>query len=138
MRKHDLEMPEPDAPQLKSVNVFMTRSTREILDAQPQDNRSRAVRRFASILITAHDAGNPRIVPEVLRIVTLTNPTLRREMRREAGVEWVKAIIWLPTDMIASIDRIFGARSVTSSEFLRAAVIMAVKPEELSPYIPFS
>lgn len=122
---------------MKSVNIFMTAQTRTILDSQPEENRSRAVRRFASILITAHDAGNPRIVPEVRRVVSLSGPAQRRHIRKTAEVDWVKAIVWLPREMIASVERIFAPVEVTPSEFLRAAVIMGVKPEELSPFIPF-
>lgn len=122
---------------MKSVNIFMTAQTRTILDSQPEENRSRAVRRFASILIKAHDAGNPRIVLEVRRVVSLSGPTQRRHIRKTAEVDWVKAIVWLPREMIASVERIFSPVEVTPSEFLRAAVIMGVKPEELSPFIPF-
>jgi hypothetical protein len=126
-----------DELSMKSVNIFMTAQTRTILDSQPEENRSRAVRRFASILITAHDAGNPRIVPEVRRVVSLSGPAQRRHIRKTAEVDWVKAIVWLPREMIASVERIFAPVDVTPSEFLRAAVIMGVKPEELSPFIPF-
>lgn len=122
---------------MKSVNIFMTQQTRDVLDGNPGENRSRAVRRFASILITAHDAGNAKILPEVRRVVTLTGPSERRMIRRVAEVEWVKAIVWLPRDMMLSVERIFGPAGITPSEFLRAAVIMGVKPRELSPFVPF-
>jgi hypothetical protein len=137
MRKINRPHAEEDGLSMKSVNIFMTASTRTILDSRPEENRSRAVRRFASILITAHDAGNARIVPEVRRVVDLSGPSQRRLIRKTAEVDWVKAIVWLPREMIASIDRIFGSADITPSEFLRAAVIMGVKPEELSPFIPF-
>ena len=122
---------------MKSVNIFMTQQTREVLDGNPEENRSRAVRRFASILITAHDAGNAKIVPEVRRVVGLTGPFERRIIRRSSEVEWVKAIVWLPRDMMLSVDRIFGAEGITPSEFLRSAVIMGVKPRELAGFVPF-
>jgi site-specific recombinase XerC len=137
MRKINRPHAEEDGLSMKSVNIFMTASTRTILDSRPEENRSRAVRRFASILITAHDAGNPKIVPEVSRVVDLSGPAQRRHIRRTAEVDWVKAIVWLPREMIASIERIFGPADITPSEFLRAAVIMGVKPDELTPYIPF-
>jgi len=137
MRKNNQQPPEVDRLSMKSVNIFMTAPTRTTLDGRPEENRSRAVRRFASILITAHDAGNMKIVPEVSRVVALSGPAQRRMIRRSAEVDWVKAIVWLPREMIASIERIFGPADITPSEFLRAAVIMGVKPEELSPYIPF-
>jgi len=132
------EMDEPlEELSMKSVNIFMTLQARGILDERAHENRSRAVRRFASILITAHDAGNAKIVPEVARIVSLTGPAQRKAIRKSAEIDWVKAIVWLPRDMIESIERIFGAADITPSEFLRAAVIMGVKPDELSPFIPF-
>ena len=137
MRKTKAHETAVDGLSMKSVNIFMTAQTRTTLDGRPEENRSRAVRRFASILITAHDAGNPRIVPEVARVVALSAPSQRRQIRKSTEVEWVKAIVWLPREMIASIERIFGPAGITPSEFLRAAVIMGVKPDELSPFIPF-
>lgn len=122
---------------MKSVNIFMTAGTRTELDASPVENRSRAVRRFASVLITAHDNGNTRVVPEVIRVVEQSSPRQRRLIRKEAEVDWVKAIVWLPREMVLSVERIFGAEDITPSEFLRAAVIMGVKPQELRAYIPF-
>lgn len=137
MRKINQQGAEADGLSMKSVNIFMTAPTRTILDSRPEENRSRAVRRFASILIMAHDAGNPKIVPEVRRVVSLSGPAQRRLIRKTAEVEWVKAIVWLPREMIASIERIFSPAEITPSEFLRAAVIMGVKPDELTPFIPF-
>lgn len=137
MRKTENDEAVTDGLSMKSVNIFMTAQTRAVLDSHPEENRSRAVRRFASILITAHDAGNAKIVPEVARVVALSAPAQRRQIKRSTEVEWVKAIVWLPRDMIASIERIFGPAEITPSEFLRAAVIMGVKPDELSPFIPF-
>lgn len=137
MRKTKENDTATDGLSMKSVNIFMTAQTRATLDSRPEENRSRAVRRFASILITAHDAGNAKIVPEVARVVALSAPAQRRKIKRSTEVEWVKAIVWLPRDMIASIERIFGPAEITPSEFLRAAVIMGVKPDELSPFIPF-
>lgn len=122
---------------MKSVNIFMTAQTRATLDSRQEESRSRAVRRFASILITAHDAGNAKIVPEVARVVELSAPAQRRHIKKSTEVEWVKAIVWLPRDMITSIERIFGPLGITPSEFLRAAVIMGVKPDDLSTFIPF-
>lgn len=122
---------------MKSVNIFMTSPCRAILDGNPIENRSQAVRRFASILITAHDNGNAKIVPEVKRVVDLSSPRQRRLIRNAASVDWVKAIVWLPREMVLSIERIFGAEEITPSEFLRASVIMGVKPEELREFIPF-
>ena len=121
---------------MKSVSIFMTSSCRANLDALADENRSQAVRRFASILIAAHDNGNTRIVPEVRRVVDLSGPRQRRKMRNTTSFDWVKAIVWLPREMVLSIDRIFGSEGITTSEFLRAAVIMAVKPEELREFIP--
>ena len=137
MREMKRAEPAQDLLAMKSVNIFMTQQTRETLDANLEENRSRAVRRFASILITAHDAGNAKILPEVHRVVRLTGPSERRVIRRTAQVEWVKAIVWLPRDMILSIERIFVPAGITPSEFLRAAVIMGVKPPELTPFVRF-
>ena len=137
MRESKQSEPAQDLLAMKSVNIFMTQPTRDVLDGNPGENRSRAVRRFASILITAHDAGNAKILPEVSRVVGLTGPSERRVIRRTVGVEWVKAIVWLPRDMMLSVDRIFGPSGITPSEFLRAAVIMGVKPRELAPFVPF-
>lgn len=122
---------------MKSVNIFMTANTRTVLDSNPAENRSRAVRRFASILIASHDAGNAKIVPEVCRVVALSGPAERRAIRRSEELDWVKAIVWLPREMIQSVERIFRQAGITPSEFLRAAVIMGVKPKELAPFIPF-
>jgi hypothetical protein len=137
MRETKYAEPAQDLLAMKSVNIFMTQQTRELLDGNPAENRSRAVRRFASILITAHDAGNAKIVPEVRRVVGLTGPFERRMIRRGSEVEWVKAIVWLPRDMMLSVERIFGPADITPSEFLRASVIMGVKPRELSEFVPF-
>lgn len=137
MRKPNIETETVESLSMKSVNIFMTSQTRAILDGRSEENRSRAVRRFASILITAHDAGNPRIVPEVKRVVDLSGPSQRRSIRKTSEISWVKAIVWLPREMIASIERIFRPVEITPSEFLRAAVIMGVKPEELKDFIPF-
>ena len=137
MRKSPHHEPGTDGPSMKSVNIFMTSQTRVVLDSLPEENRSRAVRRFASILITAHDAGNERVLPEVCRVVSLSGPAQRHHIRKSTHVEWVKAIVWLPREMIESIDRIFGPSEITPSEFLRAAVIMGVKPADLTPFIPF-
>jgi hypothetical protein len=126
-----------DVLAMKSVNIFMTAKTRTILDSDPAENRSRAVRRFASILIAAHDSGNAKILPEVKRVVALSGPTERRMIRKTAEIDWVKAIVWLPRDMIMSVERIFGPANITPSEFLRASTIMGVKPKELAPFIPF-
>ncbi|WP_145693562.1 hypothetical protein [Gemmobacter caeni] len=126
-----------DGLAMKSVNIFMTSPCRAVLDGGVYENRSQAVRRFASILITAHDNGNAKIVPEVRRVVDLSGPRQRRMIRNATSVDWVKAIVWLPREMVLSVERIFGAEEITPSEFLRAAVIMGVKPEELRAFIPF-
>ena len=137
MRKSNLSAQEAELLAMKSVNIFMTAPTRTLLDKDPKENRSRAVRRFATILITAHDAGNAKILPEVKRVVKLSGPRERRAIRNGAEVDWVKAIVWLPREMIQRIEQIFGPEEITPSEFLRAAVIMGVKPKELIPFIPF-
>lgn len=137
MREMNDTGPGADILAMKSVNIFMTANTRSVLDSDPVENRSRAVRRFASILIAAHDSGNAKIVPEVKRVVTLSGPTERRTIRKTAEVEWVKAIVWLPREMIMSVERIFGPADITASEFLRASAIMGIKPKELAPFIPF-
>jgi len=137
MREMNETGPGAEMLAMKSVNIFMTANTRSILDSDQEENRSRAVRRFATILIAAHDSGNAKIVPEVKRVVALSGPSERRAIRKSAEVEWVKAIVWLPRDMIMSVERIFGPVDITPSEFLRASVIMGVKPKELAPFIPF-
>jgi len=137
MRKIKRSKGVQDGLAMKSVNIFMTSASRGALDSIPSENRSQAVRRFACILIAAHDNGNAKIVPEVKRVVDLSGPRQRRNIRNANTVDWVKAIVWLPREMVLSIERIFGSDEITPSEFLRAAVIMGVKPEELREFIPF-
>lgn len=124
-------MPEREKPSMSSVNIFMTAGAQKKMEDRGWTNRSGAVRHFAGVLIVAHDAGDERILPEIERLVSLTGAKHRREMVRSESAIWMKAIVWIPDDMMRSIERIFGPAGIRSSEFLRAAVIMGCCPPDI-------
>lgn len=120
-----------EKPSMTSVNIFLSEDAREAIRSRGWTNRSAAVRHFATVLILAHDEGDDRVVPAINRVARMISARIRREMTRSHDVTWQKAIVWVPDEMMMSMDRIIKPVDLTPSQFLGATVIMACQPRDV-------
>jgi hypothetical protein len=113
-------------PNMRSVNIMITKDINDTLSQLDERSRSAAVRYAAEIIISGHQKGIEGLIDEIRERVNRSGPAQRRE-NEEAGNPWSKAIVWIPDRMMNEIERIVRVNQMKPAEFLRGCVIFATE-----------